>query len=124
MRPVSPGRNAAGRNTEINTSVMPTIGANSASIALIAASWPDMPCSILCAAPSTTTMASSTTMPIASTIANSVDRLMVKPSAAIAAKAPMMVTGTVVAGTSMARQSCRNTRITTSTRKPASIRVL
>jgi len=124
MRPVSPGRNAAGRNTEIKTSVMPTIGANSASIAAIAALWPFMPFSILCAAPSTTTMASSTTMPIASTIANRVDRLMVKPSAAIAANAPMMVTGTVVAGTSIARQSCRNTRITTSTSTPASISVL
>jgi hypothetical protein len=63
-------------------------------------------------------------MPIASTIANSVDRLMVKPSAAIAAKAPMMVTGTVVAGTSMARQSCRKIRMTTSTSRPASISVL
>ncbi|MGY3498227.1 hypothetical protein ACVW1B_007646 [Bradyrhizobium sp. USDA 4502] len=124
IRPVSPGRNAAGRNTEIKTSVMPTIGANNSSIALIAASWPDMPRSILCAAPSTTTMASSTTMPIASTIANSVDRLMVKPSAAMAANAPMIVTGTVVAGTSIARQSCRKTRITTSTSRPASNRVL
>ena len=124
IRPVSPGRNAAGRNTEISTSVMPTIGANSASIALIAASWPDMPFSILCAAPSTTTMASSTTMPIASTIANRVERLTVKPSAAIAAKAPMIVTGTVVAGTSIARQSCRKIRITTSTSRPASISVL
>ena len=124
MRPVNPGRNDAGRNTEISTSVMPTIGANSTSIALIAASWPDMPSSMLCAAPSTTTMASSTTMPIASTIANKVDRLMVNPSAAIAANAPMMVTGTVVAGTSIARQSCRNTRITTSTSRPASISVL
>ena len=47
-----------------------------------------------------------------------------KPSAAMAAKAPMIVTGTVVAGTSMARQSCRNTRITISTRTPASIRVM
>ena len=55
---------------------------------------------------------------------NSVSRLIVKPSAAIAAKAPMIVTGTVVAGTSMARQSCRNTRITISTRTPASISVL
>ena len=45
-------------------------------------------------------------------------------SAAMAAKAPMMVTGTVVAGTSMARQSCRKTRITIRTRTPASIRVL
>ena len=76
------------------------------------------------AAPSTMTMASSTTMPIASTMANRVERLTVKPSAAIAAKAPMMVTGTVVAGTSMARQSCRNTRMTTSTSTPASISVL
>ena len=45
---------------------------------------------------------------------------MEKPSAAIAAKAPMMVMGTVVAGTIMARQFCKNTRITTSTSAPAS----
>ena len=69
------------------------------------------------------TIASSTTMPIASTMANSVARLMEKPSAAIAAKAPMIVTGTVVAGTSIARQSCRKTRMTISTRTPASINV-
>ena len=31
------------------------------------------------------------------------------------ANAPMMVTGTVVAGTSSARQLCRNTRMTIST---------
>ena len=49
---------------------------------------------------------------------------MVKPSAAMAAKAPMMVTGMVVAGTSIARQSCRKIRITISTRTPASIRVM
>ena len=42
------------------------------------------------------------------------------PSAAMAAKAPMMVTGTVVIGTSMARQSCRNTTITIRTRIAAS----
>ena len=110
-------------NTDISTSVMPMIGPNSSSIALIAASWPFMPRSILCAAPSTTTMASSTTMPIASTIANRVDRLTVKPSAHMPAKAPMMVTGTVVAGTSIARQSCRKIRITISTSTAASISV-
>ena len=59
-------------------------------------------------------------MPIASTIANSVDRLTVNPSAAMPANAPMMVTGTVVMGTSMARQSCRNTTITIRTRIAAS----
>ena len=70
------------------------------------------------------TMASSTTMPIASTMPNRVDRLTVKPSAAMPAKAPMMVTGTVVAGTSVARKFCRNTRITISTRMPAWYSVL
>ncbi len=50
--------------------------------------------------------------------------LTVKPSAAMAAKAPMMVTGTVVAGISIARQSCRKIRITIRTRIAASIRVM
>ena len=55
---------------------------------------------------------------------NMVVVLMVKPIAAMAAKVPMMVTGMVVAGTSVARQSCRNTMITISTSRPASIRVM
>ena len=63
-------------------------------------------------------------MPIASTMANNVERLMVNPSAAMAAKAPMIVTGTVVAGTRVARISWRNTRMTISTSTPASISVL
>ena len=63
-------------------------------------------------------------MPIASTMANRVVMLTVKPSAAMAAKAPMIVTGTVVvAGTSMARQSCRNTD-DDQHQDPASISVL
>src|SRR6266446_3489072 len=45
-----------------------------------------MPFSMLWAAPSTTTMASSTTMPMARTMANRVERLTVNPSAAMAAK--------------------------------------
>ncbi len=48
---------------------------------------------------------------------------MVNPSAAMAAKAPMIVTGTVVAGTRVARMSWRNTRMTISTSTPASISV-
>ena len=63
-------------------------------------------------------------MPIASTMPNMVVVLIVKPSAAMAAKAPMIVTGIVVAGTSMARQSCRKITITMSTRMPASPRVM
>ena len=45
---------------------------------------------------------------------------MLKPKAAIPAKAPIIVTGTVVAGTNVARQSWRKSMITRSTRKPAS----
>ena len=39
---------------------------------------------------------------------------------AIAAKAPMIVTGTVVAGTKVARKSCKKTMMTISTNTPAS----
>jgi hypothetical protein len=122
--PVRPGRKAAGMNTAISTRVMPMMGPNRSRIAAMAASWADRPRSMCSDAPSTTTIASSTTMPIASTMANSVARLMVKPSAAMAAKAPTIVTGTVVAGTSIARQSCRNTRMTSSTSTAASTSVL
>ncbi len=100
------------------------IGPNNSFIARIDASCPDMPCSMYFDTPSTMTIASSTTMPIARINANSVARLTVKPSAAIPAKAPMMVTGTVVAGTKVARKFCRNTRITISTRTPACHKVL
>ena len=118
-----PDRKAAGRNTEINTRVMPMIGPISSCIASIAACRADLPVSICCATPSTTTMASSTTMPMHSTRANKVSKLMLKPSSAIAAKAPTIVTGTVVAGTIVARQFCRNTRITIRTKTPASSKV-
>src|SRR5215467_1391700 len=57
MRPVKPGRNAAGRNTDISTSVMPMIGPSSWRMAALAASRPDMPFSMLWTAPSTTTIA-------------------------------------------------------------------
>ncbi len=96
------------------------IGPISSFIASIAPCFGVWPCSTCCATPSTTTIASSTTIPIASTTANSVSRLIEKPIAAIAANAPMIVTGTVVAGTSVARQSCRNTTITINTNIPAS----
>ena len=51
---------------------------------------------------SNTTMASSTTKPIASTIANKVNKLIEKPSAYITIKAETKDTGTVTAGISVA----------------------
>ena len=56
---------------------------------------------------STTTIASSTTMPIASTRPNSVSVLIDIPSAIITAKVPISETGMVTAGISVVRKSCR-----------------
>ena len=119
-----PPRNAVGKKTAINTNVIAITGPVTSSIARIVASRGLRPStSMWCAAFSTMTIASSTTMPIASTKPKSVSRFTVKPTAAIPAKAPMIVTGTVVAGTSVARQSWRKSRITISTRIPASMSV-
>ncbi len=63
---------------------------------------------------STTTIASSTTMPIASTRPNRLSVLIEKPSRYSAAKVPTTDTGTAISGMIEARQVCRN-RITTST---------
>ncbi len=100
------------------------IGRSNSFIASVAACLGAIPFSTYLAAPSTTMIASSTTMPMARTRANSVSRLTLNPKAAIAAKAPMMVTGTVVAGTSVARQLCRNTTMTRRTSTAASTRVV
>jgi hypothetical protein len=54
-------------------------------------------------------MASSTTMPITSTRPKRVSWLIVKPSAAMAAKVPMRATGIVRQGISVARKFCRKT---------------
>ena len=58
---------------------------------------------------STTTMASSTTMPMARTSPNSVSVLMENPNALMTAKVPTSDTGIVSVGISVARQSCRKT---------------
>ncbi len=63
---------------------------------------------------STTTIASSTTMPMASTSPKSDSALIEKPSRCSTAKVPITDTGTASSGMIEARQVCRN-RITTST---------
>ena len=72
---------------------------------------------------STTTIASSTTMPIASTSPNS-DRLFSEnPNPAMQAIVPISDTGTATMGMIVARQFCRNTSTTMNTRTNASISV-
>ena len=57
---------------------------------------------------SSTTIASSTTMPIASTMPNSVSVLIEKPNSSMPANVPISDTGTASIGISVARQFCRN----------------
>ncbi len=73
---------------------------------------------------STTTMASSTTMPMASTRPNSVSVLSEKPSAVMAAKVPISDTGIAMIGMIAVRQLCRKTITTMTTRSTASNSVL
>ena len=61
---------------------------------------------------SSTTIASSTTMPMASTSPNSVRLFREKPSAAMTANVPIKETGTSIIGRIMALQSCKNTSTT------------
>ena len=73
---------------------------------------------------SSTTIASSTTMPIASTSPKSVRLLRVKPSSHITANVPMSETGTSIMGRIIARQSCRKNSTTMATSTMASRSVL
>ena len=72
--------NATGMNTAARISAMPMTGACTSAIALNVASRGDIPSSMWCSTASTTTMASSTTRPIASTSPNSESVLIEKPS--------------------------------------------
>ena len=73
---------------------------------------------------STTTMASSTTMPIARTSPKSVTMFIEKPNSGITAKVPMSDTGIAMRGIKVALQLCKKTKTTSTTRKNASNRVV
>ncbi|MCY1211913.1 hypothetical protein D9M72_236340 [compost metagenome] len=69
-------------------------------------------------------MASSTTMPMASTMPNSVSRLMENPSMYMPAKVPTRDTGIASTGIRVARQFCRKMNTTSTTSSRASKKVL
>ena len=122
--PVVPGKNATGTNTATSTSDVATTAPVTSPMALEAAA-----CESLCSSPmcrwmfSITTMASSTTSPVASTMPNSVSVLMEKSSSLMNANVPTSDTGMVTAGIRVLRQSCRNTNITSMTKTMASTSV-
>ncbi|MNH12479.1 hypothetical protein D3C78_1178360 [compost metagenome] len=90
---------AMGRNTATSTRVMPTIAPLIWPMALRVASLGGRPSSAMIRSTfSTTTMASSTRMPMASTMPNRVSTLTEKPMASITAKVPIRATGTTRVG--------------------------
>ena len=116
-----PPRKATGTNTEQSTRTMAISAPETSRIASIAASWaPIFSSRIRRSTFSSTTIASSTTMPMASTMAKSVRVLIEKPKMYRPAKVPMMDTGTASIGISVARQDCRKTNTTSSTSTAAS----
>ncbi len=102
---------------------MAMIGPLTSSIALYEASLGESPASILRSTFSTTTIASSTTMPMASTSPNSDSVLIEKPNPSRIANVPTIEIGTATSGMIEARQVCRNSTTTNTTRRIASNRV-
>ena len=99
---------------------MAMMGPETSLMARWAASRGASPASMLRSTFSTTTMASSTTMPMASTSPNSVSVLIEKPSISSTAKVPTIDTGTASSGITEARQVCRNSTTTITTSSTAS----
>ena len=125
MIPVEPGKKTIGPNTAESTRPMPTRALVISRIDLRVASSGGRPSSLITRSTfSTTTMASSTSRPIDSTMANMVSMLIEKPSTESTPKVPRITTGTAMVGMSVARMLPRKRYITRKTRTIASIRVL
>ncbi len=116
---------ATGTNTAAMSSVMAMMAPLISPITFFTASY-GVRCgssSIFACTASTTTIASSTTMPMASTSAKRVMRLMVRSKACMKMKAPMSDTGTASVGMSVERQSPRKRNTTSATSTKASTSV-
>src|SRR5579884_3584528 len=114
--PVVPGKNDTGMNTEISTSDVAITALVTSPMASDVAL-----CGSQCSSEmwrctfSITTMASSTTRPVAKMMPNMVSELMEKPNALINANVPTNDTGIVMAGMTVARQSSRKRNAMTMT---------
>ena len=118
--PVVPGKSATGTNTATSTRVVAITAPVTSRIAAEAAFRASRsPSRMWRAMFSITTIASSTTSPVASTIAKSVSVLIEKPNSLTKVKVPISDTGIVAVGISVARQSPRNRNITSTTRMMA-----
>jgi hypothetical protein len=108
--PVTPGKKPTGTNTASSTSDVATTAPVISFIAAAARSSGSRSLSpwMNRAMFSITTIASSTTRPVASVRPKSVSVLIENPSAFTSPNVPMSETGIVIAGISVVRQSCKN----------------
>ena len=119
--PVTPPRNATGMNTATSTSTIEISAPAICVIASFAAASAERPLlAMLASTFSTTTIASSTTRPIARIIPNSVSMFTEKPSRCMPMNVPTIDTGTARIGITVARTDCRNTNTTSTTSTTAS----
>ena len=116
--PGTPAMNAVGRNTAISVNVVAITARPISSAASIAAWNGGLPMRRWRMMFSISTIASSTRMPTTSDSDSKVTPFSVKPNRYIAPNAGMIDSGSAVAATSVARQSRRN-RKTTSTASAA-----
>ena len=99
MLPVAPPKKASGMNTDTRITVVPTTAPVIWLMALMVAALGGSPSSAMMRSTfSTTRMASSTTMPITSTMANMARMLIDMPAASITAKVPSSAMGTTMVG--------------------------
>ncbi len=123
--PVMPGRKLTGTNTAQSTRLIAMSALPRPSMARRVASGASR-CSfsMMRSTFSTTTMASSTTMPIARMSPNRVSMLSEKSNTSITPNVPMSDIGTAMTGISVARQLCsdRNTTRITSSRASKKVR--
>ena len=105
---------ASGTNTATRTSAIAMIGPDTSRMACTVACRGARPFSIFRSTFSTTTMASSTTIPMARTRPNRLSALIEKPNRCITANVPTIDIGTAISGMIDARHVCRN-RMTTRT---------
>src|SRR5690606_9039861 len=122
--PTGPDKNATGTNTADMTSVIAITAAPTSLIAAnVASIGGRCSSSIFAKTASTTTIPLSTTIPMASTSANNVNRFMEKPISCIKNSAPTKLTGTARIGIIVARKSCKKIKTTRNTKMKASISV-
>ena len=122
--PDTPGSSSVGTNTQEITRAVLTMGPDTSRMAAMVAGKGFSPLEMWFFTASTTTMASSTTRPMASTSPIRQMVLMEKPKNGKAMKAPTMETGTANAGMSVPRHPCRKMNTTRTTSPSAISRVL